>query len=118
MNTNESYNLIRSAVWLPEGYEDAKYIAEQSGIPQDVVEKKMGIIKKCRAPLDCHPSQMAINAAKLALEGIDPESIDLVIWTGSEYKDYHVWSAGIFVQRELGLKKAWAFDITFGLTKL
>lgn len=106
-----SINLKRTAVWLPETYEDSQYIADQSGIPKDVIEKKMGIIKKCRAPLDCHPSQMAVNAAKRVLEGIDPNSIDLVIWTGSEYKDYHVWSAGIFVQRELGLKKAWAFDM-------
>lgn len=104
-------SLKRSAIWLPKEYEDAAFIARESGIPQEVIEKKMGIIKKCRAPLDCHPSQMAINAAKRALEGIDPESIDLVIWTGSEYKDYHVWSAGIFVQRELGLKNAWAFDM-------
>lgn len=108
---NYSINLKKSAVWLPETFEDAAYIAGESGIPQEVIEKKMGIIKKCRAPLDCHPSQMAVNAAKMVLEGEDPNSIDLVIWTGSEYKDYHVWSAGIFVQRELGLKKAWAFDM-------
>lgn len=111
VSSSESFNLIRSANWFPGEFEDSKFISEQSGIPQDVIEKKMGIIKKCRAPLDCHPSQMAINAAKMALEGIDPDSIDLVIWTGSEYKDYHVWSAGIFVQRELGLRKAWAFDM-------
>ena len=110
-NTNESFNLISSANWFPGEFEDSKYISEQSGIPQDVIEKKMGIIKKCRAPLHIHPSEMAINAAKLALEGIDPNSIDLVIWTGSEYKDYNVWSAGIYVQRELGLRKAWAFDM-------
>lgn len=104
-------NLISSAVWLPKTFEDSASISEKSGIPKDVVEKKMGIIKKCRAPKDCHPSQMAINAAKSALEGIDPLSIDLVIWTGSEYKDYHVWSAGIYVQEQLGLKNAWAFDM-------
>ncbi len=109
--TNESFNLISSANWFPGEFEDSKYISEQSGIPQDVIEKKMGIIKKCRAPAHVHPSEMAINAAKLALEGIDPNSIDLVIWTGSEYKDYNVWSAGIYVQRELGLRKAWAFDM-------
>jgi len=104
-------NLKSSAVWLPETFEDSTYIAEQSGIPVDVLEKKMGIIKKCRASKDCHPSEMAINAARSALKNIDPESIDLVIWTGSEYKDYHVWSAGIYVQEQLGLRKAWAFDM-------
>ena len=61
----------------------------------------MGIIRKCRAPADIHPSEMAIRAAKFVLANTDPKSIDLVIWSGSEYKDYPVWSAGIFVQNNL-----------------
>lgn len=103
--------LKSSAVWLPEQFEDAEFISKQNGVPVEVVAKKLGIVKKCRAPLDVHPSTMAVNAARSALEGIDPKSIDLIIWTGSEYKDYNVWSAGIFVQRELGLDNAWAFDM-------
>ncbi|MCB0414929.1 MAG: 3-oxoacyl-ACP synthase [Bdellovibrionales bacterium] len=102
--------LNSAAVYLPEQHETAEYIHEQSGVPLEVVQKKMGIIKKCRAPESLHPSEMAVRAAKVALKDIDPHSIDLVIWSGSEYKDYPVWSAGIFVQRELGLKKAYAFD--------
>lgn len=109
MTTNIS--LKRAAVWLPEGYEDSHYISEKSGIPEFVVREKMGITRKCRADQDTHPSYMAIQASKKVLRGIDPESIDLIIWTGSEYKDFPVWSAGIFVQRELGLKNAWAFDV-------
>lgn len=103
--------LIRAGVWLPQGFEDSKSISEQSGLPEKVVREKMGIVRKCRASKDEHPSMMALQAAKKVLrDDIDPLSIDLVIWTGSEYKDYPVWSAGIFVQRELGLKNAWAFD--------
>ncbi len=103
--------LSRASVWLPEGFESGEFISEQSGIPVHIVKEKMGIQKKCRATADEHPSMMAIEASKHVLKGIDPLSVDLVIWTGSEYKDYNVWSAGIFVQRELGLKKAHAFDI-------
>ena len=106
-----SIGLKSAAVWLPKEFEDSDFIAKESGIPKDVIEKKMGIVKKCRAPKECHPSFMAIEAAKKALGDMDPKSIDLIIWTGSEYKDYHVWSAGIFVQRELGLENAWAFDL-------
>lgn len=105
-------SLKKAAVWLPKGYEDSAYISEQSGIPQDVIEKKMGIVRKCRADKDTHPGQMAVNAAKKALKGIDPLSIDLIIWTGSEFKEHPVWSAGIYVQRELGLKNAYAFDVS------
>jgi 3-oxoacyl-[acyl-carrier-protein] synthase III len=103
--------LLKAAVFLPQQFESAEYISKQSGIPCEVIENKMGIIKKCRAPKELQPSTMAIEAAKSALQGIDPLSVDMLIWTGSEYKDHPVWSAGIFVQQELGLKNAFAFDL-------
>ncbi|OUR99596.1 hypothetical protein A9Q84_00830 [Halobacteriovorax marinus] len=103
--------LKKAAVWLPKGYEDSDFISSESGIPKEVIEKKMGIIRKCRADSDTHPGMMAVNAARKVLKGIDPLSIDLIIWTGSEYKEHPVWSAGIYVQRELGLKNAYAFDV-------
>ena len=106
-----SVSILKAAVWMPSEFEDANFIAQAADLPLDVVKKKMGIIRKCRAPRDLHPGQMAINAGKEVLEGIDPNSIDAIIWTGSEYKDHIVWSAGIYVQEALGLKKAWAVDI-------
>lgn len=105
-------NLKKAAVWLPEGFEDAAHIARESGVPEHVVSQKMGIVRKCRADRNTHPGDMAVNAARKVLKDIDPLSIDMVIWTGSEYKDYIVWTAGIYVQRELGLKNARAFDIS------
>lgn len=108
---NPLIGLSKAAIWLPEGYEDAAYISAASGIPSEVVAHKMGIVRKCRARLDEHPSTMAIHAARQILEEVDPKSIDLIIWTGSEYKDYNVWSAGIFVQEQLGCSNAWAFDL-------
>jgi len=104
-------SLSRAAIWLPKGRETSADISAASGVPEPVVREKMGIVEKCRAGADEHPSEMAIRAAGKVLEGIDPLSVDLVIWTGSEYKDYPVWSAGIFVQGQLGLKRAWSFDL-------
>jgi 3-oxoacyl-[acyl-carrier-protein] synthase-3 len=102
----------KAAVWLPETFEDSAFIASQTGVPEKVVREKMGIVRKCRASSDIHPGDMAVRAAKKVLKNIDPLSVDMVIWTGSEYKDYVVWTAGIYVQRELGLKNAHAFDIS------
>ncbi len=104
--------LKKAAVWLPEGFEDSHFIANETGVPEKVVREKMGIVRKCRASADMHPGEMAVRAARKVLKGIDPLSVDMVIWTGSEYKDYIVWTAGIYVQRELGLKNAHAFDIS------
>jgi len=106
-----SIGLSKAAIWLPEGYEDAAYISTQSGVPEDVLNQKMGIVRKCRAQPQDHPSVMAVRAAQSLLEEMDPLSIDLVIWTGSEYKDYPVWTAAIYVQEQLGLRNAWAFDL-------
>ncbi len=114
MEDLESVGVLSMGVWLPSEFEDAESIASKSGIPKHVISEKMGIKRKCRALLNdkIDPSLMAIKAATRALEGIDPLSIDLIIWTGSEYKDFNVWSAGIYVQRELGLKNAFAFDLS------
>lgn len=103
--------LRRAALWLPDTFEDSAFISEQSGVPEEVVRTKMGIVRKCRAGLDDHPSLMAVRAARKLMQGIDPNSIDLLIWTGSEFKDYPVWTAAIYVQEQLGLRKAWAFDM-------
>jgi 3-oxoacyl-[acyl-carrier-protein] synthase-3 len=76
------------------------------------VRDKMGIVEKRRAPADLHPSAMAVAAARRCLAGRDPESVDVIIWTGSEYKDHIVWTAAIHVQRELGCRRAIAFDLS------
>jgi 3-oxoacyl-[acyl-carrier-protein] synthase-3 len=108
----DSISLKKAAVWLPETFEDAAFIARETGVPENVVKTKMGIVRKCRATSDIHPGEMAVRAARKVLKDIDPLSVDMVIWTGSEYKDYIVWTAGIYVQRELGLRNAYAFDIS------
>lgn len=104
--------LKSAAVFLPEGKEVGADIAAKSGLPLHVVTDKMGIVQKRRAPADMHPSQMAVEAAKLALGDVDPNSVDVIIWTGSEYKDHIVWTAAIHVQKLLGCRKAMAFDLS------
>ena len=103
--------LVSTGIWLPKGRETSEDISKASGIPVNIVEEKMGIIEKCRAEASEHPSMMAVEAARKCLDGIDPSSIDVIIWTGSEYKDHPVWSAGIYVQGQLGLTNAWSFDL-------
>ncbi len=122
MSTPTSIALTRAAVFLPAGRETGAHVAAQSGLPLAVVVEKMGIVEKRRAPPDLHPSDMAVGAARLALGlddanrvlpgGVDPASVDAVIWTGSEYKDHVVWTAAIDVQRRLGCVNAFAFDLS------
>ncbi|MGE5675045.1 MAG: 3-oxoacyl-ACP synthase, partial [Mycobacterium leprae] len=96
----------------PEPRMTAAAIASQSGIPQDVIEQKMGFRQKPVPGPDDGTVAMGIRAARQAIEraGISPEAIDLVICIGEEYKEYQLWTGGIKTAFEVGATRAWAFD--------
>lgn len=106
--------ILSTGIYIPANYMTAAEIAEKTGIPADVVEKKLGIKQKPIPGPEDHCVAMAINAAKRAIEkaAIDPNEIDLVIWAGDEYKEYYIWTASIKLQHEVGANRAWAFDVS------
>jgi 3-oxoacyl-[acyl-carrier-protein] synthase III len=74
----------------------------------------LGIERKFLPSGDDQPIPMAAKAAKHAFEkasGVAPQDIDVVIWTGEEYKDYIAQTASIRLQEEVGCRNAWAFDL-------
>ena len=99
--------------YIPETFMYASEIAEKTGIPEDVITRKFGVIKKPIPGTGDTPSSMAIKASKDAIEssGVSPEEIDLVIWNGAQHKDYPCWLAGLKVAEEIGARKAWSFDM-------
>lgn len=105
--------IVSTGLYIPETYMTGREIAARSGIPVDVVENKMGILRKPIPGPDDHTCEMGIKAAKQAIEraGIDPKNIDLVIYIGEEHKEYPVWTASIKIQEEIGAYHAWAFDV-------
>ncbi|WP_084413506.1 3-oxoacyl-ACP synthase [Desulfovirgula thermocuniculi] len=110
-STHEPIGLVNYGIYLPDNYLTAEDISRLTGIPAEIVEKKMGIEKKHRAGTDEHVSDMAVEAARRALNGIDPEEIDAIIYFGSEYKDYYVWSIATHIQERIKAKNAFAFEI-------
>ena len=99
--------------YIPETFMYASEIAEKTGIPEDVITRKFGVIKKPIPGTGDTPSSMAIKASMDAIEssGVSPEDIDLVIWNGAQHKDYPCWLAGLKVAEEIGARKAWSFDM-------
>ncbi len=88
-------------------------IAAESAIPEEVVVEKMGIReKRVCPPDDDHVSDMCLPAAREALAdaGRDPEDLDLVLYHGSEYKDYPLWSAAAAVADRLGAGEVFATE--------
>ncbi|SHJ81340.1 3-oxoacyl-ACP synthase [Paramaledivibacter caminithermalis] len=111
MEKNSIVGIKNIGVYVPESIRDANYIAEKSGIPKDIIENKFGIKRVHKAGLNEHVSDMAIKAAKEALVDFDPMDLDLVVYCGSEYKDYYLFNLAAKVQYSIGAKNANAFEI-------
>jgi 3-oxoacyl-[acyl-carrier-protein] synthase-3 len=109
---SESIGILSTAVYLPEMFMSSADISRASGIPQDVIERKMGITRKPVTGPDDHSCEMGIRAAREALQKakLDPLEIDLIIYIGEEHKEYPVWTAALKLQQEIGALNAWGFD--------
>jgi 3-oxoacyl-[acyl-carrier-protein] synthase-3 len=110
--TKPAIGIRSTACYIPDQYMTSQDISEASGIPQHIIETKLGIIKKPIPGEHDHSCEMGIRAAKQAIEKakIDPLEIDLVIYIGEEHKEYPVWTAALKLQQEIGAYNAWGFD--------
>jgi 3-oxoacyl-[acyl-carrier-protein] synthase-3 len=88
-NPHESIGILSTAIYLPETYMSSADLSEASGIPQDVIERKMGITRKPVPGPDDHSCEMGIRAAREALRKakLDPLEIDLVIYIGESIRN-------------------------------
>ncbi|MCL4407111.1 MAG: 3-oxoacyl-ACP synthase [Thermotogae bacterium] len=100
-------------VYLPDNFWDSQKIAELSDLPKWVVEEKLGIKRKPMPGPDDHTGSMGVKAAIQAMKmaNCDASEIDVVIWNGSQHKDYPIWLAGTYVAEKIGANRAWSFDM-------
>ena len=105
--------IVSTGTWFPETFITAEEIAAESGLPEWVVREKLGIERKFVADPQVHPNEMAVKAARKAVEsaGIDPLDIDVVLSTTEEWREYLLWTTAIDIAHELGAKNAWGLDI-------
>ena len=90
----------------------AAEVGAASGIPEAVVIEKFGLRGKHIAATDEHVSDLAVAAGERLLEdhGIDPASIDVVVYYGSKWKDYAIWQAAPWIAHRLGCVNAFALE--------
>jgi len=105
--------IVSTGTWFPDSYVTAAEIAEQSGMPEWVVREKLGIDRKYVADPNVHPNEMAVRAARKAIDkaGIDPLDIDVVLCTTEEWREYLLWTTAIDLAFEVGARNAWGVDI-------
>ena len=105
-------SLSATASYLPERWMSAAEVAERSGIPEPVIVNKFGLRGKQIAAEDEHVSDLSVRAAETLLReaGVDPESIDVVMYYGSMWKDYAVWQAAPWIAHRIGANNAYAVE--------
>lgn len=113
MKTLQSVGILSTGIYIPNEFLTSEDISVKSGIPKEIVETKLGILKKTIPGPDDHTCEMGIKAAREAIKKakIDPLDIDLIIYIGEEHKEYPLWTAAIKMQQEIGATNAWGFDV-------
>jgi 3-oxoacyl-[acyl-carrier-protein] synthase-3 len=112
-NPDAAAGILSLAVYVPRAYHDADFIASQCDTPAEIIRTRLGWHQKNVPGPGDGTVAMGLKAARKALHyaGLAPQDIDLVIWSGEEIKERRNWPVGPKIQKELGLKKAWSFDM-------
>ncbi len=99
--------------YSPARFQSAEEIATLAGIPANVIREKFGLEGKHIAASDEHASDLAAKAAAPILAKHGDRCVDALVYMGSPYRDFPVWSAAPKVQQLLGPAAAGslAFDV-------
>lgn len=108
-----SVGIVGIGTYFPATVETAAELAPRANIPEHILREKMGIRQRHVAGEGETVTFMASEAAKcaIAMAGIDPAQIGLVISHGSEHKDHLVWNAASKIQHNVGAVNAYAFEM-------
>ncbi len=109
--TNETVGIRSIGSYVPEAIRDSKWIGEASGIPEEIIREKFGIKQIHKAGPEESVSDMGIEAARRALGDFDPRKLDLVVYCGSEYKDYYLFNCAAKIQQAIGAVNAASFEV-------
>ena len=107
------FGIAGYGLYLPERLETESELMSRTGLERETLAG-LGLRSRYQPGSEDQPVCMAEKAAQQAFDragGITPEMVDLVLWTGEEYKDYIAQTASIRLQEEVGCRRAWAFDL-------
>lgn len=102
--------LSRLAAFRPEQVLSNQDLSRMVDTSDEWIFEHVGIRERRRAPADLPVHALGAAAARRALEGVDPASIDLVV-CGLSVSEYQIPSTANLVAAEVGLADAAAFDL-------
>lgn len=112
---NRYGTIISTGRYLPEIEVPNDFLRKRSpGAPEfvDKMETSTGILTRWYVPDDWNTSDLALPAARQALQkaGRQPEDVDLII-LGTDSPDYVTPATSVVVQHKLGARNAGTFDV-------
>lgn len=110
-----SVHISATAGYLPDEVVTSASIAAASGIPESVIVDRFGLTGRHLAAADEHVCDMAVAAGRTLFDesGIDPATIDVVVYFGSQWKEYPVWQAAPLIAHRLGCAGAFALELDY-----
>ncbi len=118
-NSNLTSKIYTSGTYFPEQVVKSDDLFDEIGseaqydMPRTWMSETMGIVERRMSDADAKPSDLAVPAAKSALQkldGVSVQDIDLVIFCGIE-RDQPEPATAHTIQHKLGLNARYAFDI-------
>ncbi len=105
--------IIGLGTYIPKSRMSSAEMAAKTGIPQNIIESKFGMMSKPIPGPEDHTCAMGARAAQAALKhaGVDPLEVDVIISISEEYKEHPLMVSGIKIQQLIGAKNAWAVDV-------
>lgn len=102
-------------LYLPANKITAKEISKETGgyWTEEAVINKLGIMSKTIPGEKDGTQEMAVHAAKEALQdaGISPLDIDVILCMGEEWKEYPLTTSALYIQDKIGASNAWGIDV-------
>lgn len=110
---NNTVGLAGFGTYFPQQIQTSAALAALTDIPEPVLREKMGIVQRHIAADEDTVTRMASEAARhaLAMSGVSPSQVNLVISHGSEHKDHLVWNAASKIMHNIGANNAYAFEM-------
>lgn len=107
--------IIGTGTYFPAYIEKAAEISQKTGIPEDIVETKLGLRQRYRA-MDVPGESVTDMASKaatkaLVMAGVDPSEVGLVVYHGSEFKEHLLWNSAGKIMKNIGATKGYGFEI-------
>lgn len=114
MGIYDGIGIASTASYSPEKVIEVEDIKEKYGFTSEFCER-IGV-EQLNVSENEYPTDMAIKAATRAIEkaNIDPEEIDLILYSYGAFPEYFIWSGYGRIQHEIGAKNAAALRIDQG----